>query len=390
MKKRLGLLYAIILVIVIALPALRWLILRKPDGVVYGYTDTIPQRPAQLTSGFANKTVQRWVERYFDVYLGFRGNLIRSFNEVNFRLFHEAPRLRLYSTDLHGLYSKMSIDNLNDEIVRRQHLEERYRTEATKLLALQNLLKARGKYFVVVIGTSKPYVYPESLGDRYLVGGPNNVFSRAARFGEVLEISGVNVIDAGPFLREFAKNTGIQTHPNSGVHWNYYAGCLVAQRLIEKVKIQYGATPLFHCGNPVYATPHMVDVDGLSLLNIWSDGGVLKSTPYPTINVVDQVAWRPSIVFIGDSFSDQIRYALQQARSYKKMITSGYFRVREEDVGSGSQVTHDPNTDVAIVRTTLEKDVAASDVVVLQMVDYNVPRWGYGFADYFLEHWLGK
>jgi hypothetical protein len=37
-----------------------------------------------------------------------------------------------------------------------------------------------------------------------------------------------------------------------------------------------------------------------------------------------------------------------------------------------------------VTRAKLMNDIDSSDIIILQMVDYNVQRWGYGFADYFL------
>ena len=391
MRKRLGLIYAVLLTVVIAFPTLRWLLPGPAGGTLYGYVDEIPSPPPRVVSGFFHKSLQHWIERYYDVHLGFRVPLVRSFNELNFRLFHAAPRLRLVSTPERGLYSGMSIDSLNDEVRRKAELEQRYSLEAEKLLRIQNWLKAKGKHFEVIISSSKPYIYPEPLGSRYLEGGSDAIVERAARFGRFLEDMGVNVIDSGPMLRGYVKKTGIDTHPASGVHWNYYAGCLVAKKLYEDIRsASFPASPLIDCGEPLYGDPHWVDVDGLLLLNILSDGNLKKSSPFPQVQPVPSDAWKPSIVFIGDSFSDQIRYALQEAKGFSRMIMSSYFHTREVDThGAGGQTSPDLGVDDKAVQAVLARDIAASDVVILQMVDYNVSRWSYGFADYFLEYLTG-
>lgn len=230
-------------------------------------------------------------------------------------------------------------------------------------------------------------MYPSGLGSRYLVGGGSGIFDRAANFGNALRDAGVNVIDGGPLLRKFATKTGIETHPNSGVHWNYYAGCIIAHELLDNVRNrQFANTPMLDCGEPLLSEPHWIDVDGLLLLNIWSKGGIAKPTPFPTISTIGEVEWRPNIVFIGDSFSDQIRYALTLANVYSRMVTSGYFRSREiDDKKNNKQSTDAIEIDDSNTRAKLMNDIAASDVIVLQMVDYNVSRWNYGFADYFID-----
>jgi hypothetical protein len=385
----LGVALSTVLVVALMLPTLRWITLQAPDGSLYGYTNDVPPKPQDMVHGFFNRSFQRWAERYFDVNMGFREKLIRTFNEVNFRLFHEAPRLRLYSTPEHGLYSKMSIDSLNGEVVAHDQLEQRYDIEATKLLRLQQLLKGEGKEFQVVIATSKPYVYPHGLGDRYLVGGSKNVFKRAAGFGDVLRAKGVNVTDGGPLLREFAARTGIETHPNSGVHWNYYAGCIVTRQMLDDVRAREMLNaPRLDCGRPVLAAPHWVDVDGLDLLNIWSNGGIDKPTPYPTITLDTTLqAAMPKLVIVGDSFGDQIRYPLDEAHAYSSIVTSGYFRVRElKDPVTNISVDSDLTIDPAVIHQAVAGDIAQSDLLVLEMVDYNVTRWGYGLADYLLDY----
>jgi hypothetical protein len=134
------------------------------------------------------------------------------------------------------------------------------------------------------------------------------------------------------------------------------------------------------------AEPHMVDVDGLLLLNIWSSAGLNKKTLYPSIKKIDDKHWKPSIVFIGDSFSDQIRFALHEADVYSTITMSGYFQTREfEDLKLAStQVVKTAGKDFD-VKDLLIKDVIKSDIVILEMVDYNVGRFGYGFTDYFLD-----
>lgn len=391
MTKRLGLVYSIILVMLLAVPTLRWLATGESSSKLYGYVDKVPERPANTNASLLDKSWQAWAGRYFDVNFGFRTELIRTFNEVLFLAFKEMPRLRLYATPEMGLYSGMSLQYLNEEILARQEREAKYAVTAARLKRVQTLLEAQGKVFVVVVAASKPYVYPESLGERYLAGGREQVFERSASFGNALAAAGVNVVDSAPLLREFGREAKVSTHPASGVHWNYYAGCLVAERIMDQVRRRFPATQPFGCGVPRYEAPLVTDLDGLKLMNIWSDAGLLRNTPQPSVLEADTGVWRPSVVFISDSFSDEILLPLQQGRAYARAVNSGYFRVRELDAdGSGRQRTHDVDADLASTRKQVQDDIAGSDVVVLQMVDYNLGTDGFGFPEYMLaEHAKG-
>jgi hypothetical protein len=383
-----GVILAAGLLCALATPTLRWLSISRPDGALYGHIDAKQEKPPSLVQGFFDKSTQKWIENYFEVNLGFRAALIRNFNELNFALFKEAPRLRLYSTPERGLYSGMSIDSLNDEILHRTEKRRVYAIEAKKLLELQKMFEAQRKYFVVVIATSKPYVYPEGLGEKYLVGGDSNPFARAASFGQELAAQGVNVIDAGPLLRQYSVETGIETHPHSGVHWNYVAGCFIASKIMRLG--QESMLPDIQditCGEPRYAKPHMIDIDGLQLLNIWSNGSIGKPSPYPQITQLAPKQWRPKIVLIGDSFSDQIRYAFKESGNFSRIVVSNYFSVREVDDALNSVPSPSgKEIEVAQIRQIVLDDIKQSDVVILQMVDYNVNRLGYGFQDYVLNH----
>ena len=59
-------------------------------------------------------------------------------------------------------------------------------------------------------------------------------------------------------------------------------------------------------------------------------------------------------------------------------------------VAEGTIGQAEPNAADPVVRAKLAADIMASDIVILQMVDYNVPRWGYGLADDLLERWKNE
>lgn len=388
MAKRLAYLYALILVAVLAAPTFVWLCLPPSTLPLYGYVDKIPERPADAAKAWFDKRWQEWTGRYVDVHFGLRAVLIRSFNELTFRTFRELPRLSMYSTPADGLYSSLSLEYLNKELLHRRELEQQYTARAIQLRAVQDMLTAKGKQFIVVIAASKPYIYPDSLGRRYLVGGNQWLYERAPRFGAALAQAGVNVIDSAPILRDFRSASQIPTHPPSGLHWNYYAGCVIAQRLMEQVRARFPATQPLGCGQPQYAPPREVDIDGLSLMNIWSDGGVGVPAPYPVVTPADANAWRPSFVFISDSFTDQILSSLWQAHAYKRFVNSGYFRARSlDDTGQGLRETHPLDLKFGATQVQVLDDIRASDVVVLQMVDYNIGDYGYEFPEYMLKHY---
>ncbi|MCX7114400.1 MAG: hypothetical protein NTW08_00570 [Gammaproteobacteria bacterium] len=388
LRRNLGVIYSILIVLFLLAPLIQWRTHLIREKTLYGYTDPVPNKPIHYRSAFFDKSLQQWIEKFFNTHLGFRAYFIRSYNELNFRLFHEVnnTRLKLTTTPHHGLYSNLSIDSLNQEMIQKETLENRYTLEANKLLKIQHDLASKNKFFIVVLASSKAYIYPKELGKRYLVHGAHHVFKRTANFGRILKATGVNVIDAGPLLRHLTRTSHIETHPISGLHWNYYAACIIAQHIIENSSQQFSNMSKLDCGHSEPRLPpgYDVDVDGYSLLNIWSSAKLLRPTPYPShlISIDKHSPWHPKIVLIGDSFSDQIQFILNQIKMPEKLVVSSYFKTRT--VIPSLQIKNNKENPV---QQSILKDIEKSDIIILEMVDYNVTSWlTYGFADYFLKH----
>ncbi len=386
------------IICVLFLPSLQFFVPFAPQGSLYGYTDEVPSLPRRLVASFFDKSLQAWVEKYFSGNLGFRPLLIRSFNEVVFNVFRESSNRSLVAPGFHGLHNDLSINHLNEQLLNKDNLTKAYQFEADKIARVSAALKSKGKQLLVLIASSKTYIYPDDLGSRYLKGGAESIFDRAPSFGDILKRHGVNVFDSGPFLRQWTRESGIETHPKSGVHWNFYAACLVTNKMIQSLMpLEKGEqiSPI-DCGEPIYEIRRQfVDVDGLLLLNIWSDGGILTPSPFPSFSKMPSVSphTRPKMIFIGDSFSDQIRLALKETNSYSRLVFSSYFVTREVDkIGNAQPPSSSEKVEIdeKQIRQFLEKDIEDSSVVVLQMVDYNINRLGYGFSDYFLNSNLIK
>ena len=290
--------------------------------------------------------------------------------------------MRLYSTPEHGLYSGMSLDALNLFIRNRQGTEEQLRRDAADLLRAQRWLADHGKHFVVVVAASKPFVYAHGLGSQHVLGGDCDAVDRAVGIGRILAAEGVNVIDGQAVLRQLVKERGIETHAFAGVHWNYYAGCTVAAKLLDQVRSAYRQeAPALDCGPGMPSPLRATDMDGLGWLNIWTDGGLSRPTPYAEATA-RPTGWRPRMVIVGDSFSEQLIQPLQQAGVYDRLVISRYLRTREVMDKDWAQVTAKGEAASANqIWPELIGDIAAADIVVLQVADYNLGRRWYDFAN---------
>ncbi|HHF7374749.1 alginate O-acetyltransferase AlgX-related protein [Legionella bozemanae] len=378
--------FSIIIVLLLCLPLLQSVFHIVYEKPLYGYVEKNLDKPHGLAMNWFDRKWQKYWENLFNEKLGLRTILIRGFNELSFRLFSEMPRLNLYSTKEHGLYSKMSIEQLNYEYTHRKNLKKSYNEFAKKIQELQQLLEANNKHFVVVISSSKAYVHPQGLGKKLLVSTDKNLFRKIASLGHALKKQGVNVVDSGPFLRKFYREKAIETHANTGFHWNYYAGCMVAQQLFYNAKKTLTDIPKLECGKPIYKKPELVDLDGIWLLNAFSSVNLAKLSPYPQPSARFSANYQPKILLVGDSFMDQIIYALDRSKAYNDLVSSRYFQTRTvHKPGRIFSFNDFPSLTAKQIQGDILGDVMKSDLIVLQMVDYNINHFGYGFVDALLE-----
>ncbi len=385
-EKVLTRLFSSIIVLLLCLPLMQSVFHVFHEKPLYGYVEKSVAKPNSLVMSWFDRKSQKYWENMFDEKVGFRTVLIRGFNELSFRFFSELPHLNLYSTKEHGLYFRVSIDQLNNAYTNRKNLTKSYNEFAKKIQKLQQLLEANGKHFVVVISSSKPYVHPQGLGKRLLVSTDKNLFRKIASLGHALKKQGVNVIDSAPFLRKFYRKNAIETHANTGVHWNYYTGCMIAQQLFYNAKKTLTDIPKLECGNPIYKKSELVDVDGLWLLNVFSNVNLGKLSPYPQPSARFSANYQPKILIVGDSFMDQIIYALDRSKAYGDLVFSRYFKTRTIHKPERSFSLNDfPSLTEKQIQGDILDDVVKSDLIVLQMVDYNINAFGYGFVDALLE-----
>lgn len=375
--------FSLLFLALLILPTIQYVFHVIPEKALYGYVEKNIVKPENKLTGWFNKDLQRYLESVFDYNIGFKSFGVKLFNEITFRLFGEQQRINIYSTKKHGLYSKMSIDSLNEEYIHHNEITKNYINFSKKIAELQRLLEKNEGHLEIVISSSKPYLHPDGLGKRFLIDSYSKLFAKKACLSCELKKVGVNVLDSRPILRKFYTKTKIDTHPYSGLHWNYYAGCITARALLKHAKKSLTDMPILTCGKPIYKKPEMTDKDGLLLLNVLTDVNIEKSNPYPSPTAVFFNNYKPKILIVGDSFMDQMLYSLYQTKAYSNSFVSSYFQTRvalqEAPNPLFGDSTQLPSTND--IQNTIINDALNSDLIVLQMVDYNISRYGYGFVE---------
>jgi SGNH hydrolase-like domain, acetyltransferase AlgX len=271
-------------------------------------------RPAQLWNGFVKREWQQFLEQRFLSHMGsLRSFLILSYNEAKHRLFPTRPNDNYLWTQQFGYYPVDTIRRLNYDVLHHGAIKQHYQLAARRLRILQELLGHHGVTLLVVVAPPKVRLYPE-YATPYLIAPTETIMSRAVSYGDVLQESGVNVINVERLFSE-RKATSLPFFTTTSFHWNYWAGCTVADEIMQKAEALTGR-PAFRieCSDVEYGKSKGTDTDIAVTLNIFSTEAIIGDAPFPKIAAQRDVNGEiPKIVLIGDSFSDQLVYALTKA-----------------------------------------------------------------------------
>ena len=380
--RRLGLVLSIVLVGLLSLPAIQTLRPILPNGRA-GYPVPLKAaRPGDFTRAWFDGSLQRWLEALAEADVGFRPVLVRSFNEAAFHLFRDLPRASVLATD-HDVYTYPELQGLNALVARKAYFEDGYRALAPRLRSLQEELARRGKHFEVIIATSKALVSLDGVPDRYLVAPREDMYRRAADVSAILKENGVNVVDGTGLLRRIRAD-GISTHATSGVHWNRYSGCAVARQLLEDSRRDLGdSVAKLGCDPPQLGPPWATDVDGLTMFELLTRGGLVTPTSFPTLT--PGLSGQTRFLFVGDSFCFNVIDAIALSHAAGALTFRIYYLDRYTfSPKDGAALSYQALTAPVSV-ADIYNDVAGADVVVLEMVDFNLNYFGFGFVEQMLD-----
>jgi len=380
---------AVALIAGLSLPLAQQLTRVFKEEPLYGYTPPSPALPTDLVAAWFDRRFQQWVETTVATKTGFRAALVRTYNETAFRLFHGLPHLDVVAVEPGGLIYRHHVMSLNDSVLLGSEKRKEYERRARRALIVQNVLARLGSHLLMVIAPSKGGAYPDVVPRRFLARDAAELLGDGVQYGAVLERMGVHVIDFGREFRTLRPRLPYRLDAPYGVHWNFYAGCLAARRIVERLHDETGDILTgIDCEPALLETAHSTDIDGLAMLNLWQPDRYLVPLPYPTVRAIERPgAVRPRMLFIGDSFSDQVRQPLSLARVFSEVAFSSYFMTLRRD-GPGETLGRTPEQPIDRSAFNLGRDVKPFRFVIVESVDYNISYQDYGFFDEVLKRAL--
>lgn len=269
-------------------------------------------KPSQLWNGLINHQLQPYLEQRFLDHIGnWRSFLIKSYNEAKHFIFPTRPNNHYIWTRQFGYYPVDSIKRINYDVLHRDGIVKHYQKSARRLRILQSLLANHEVILLVIVAPPKVRIYPEFVAP-YLIAPAENILSRSVSYGDVLEDNGINVINAELFFREKKNISDWPFFTTTSFHWSFWAGCTVTEEIMSKAEALTGKSYFsIDCSNVDYGKSRGADNDIAAILNIFSTNSVVGDAPFPKFSPQHNLLGEaPKIAVIGDSFSDQIVYAL--------------------------------------------------------------------------------
>jgi alginate O-acetyltransferase complex protein AlgJ len=371
---------SVLFVVVLLLPSFqRWTRL-LPEYGLGGVEEQMP-KPQWTATNWFNGTFQRQFEERLIRRIGFRGLLVRIDNQINYSLFNfpaSGRGTRVIIGKDRWLFEQTYLDRYNSSKIAA---EEDNRDRMQKLVRLQNVLRQRGKGFLVVLTPSKVELYSEYLPPDKVVPGRHLRASDYDKMAPLLDEYRIPWLDVPRFFRELKKQSDTPLFPKGGVHWNYYGAALVTTQIIDTLERQMGRNfaQMVCEGTRVDNQAFGTDNDLGDLLNIltwrWDQGPQVHPILKP---IADATALKPRLLFVGDSFIFTLTHLMQTNHLFSEATTFYYYKRRfDYPAGTTAPIDHD--------RLDLAAEIDRVDAVILEINEYWLPKIGFGFVEPALE-----
>ena len=327
-----------------------------------------------LSSWFAG-TYQKALNQQMKEDPQIRPLAVRSYNELLFQLFHHESHEVLemgkngYLFDNTYIETSLGMLYKGDDFLAKQ---------VQNLIAFQNVLREKGKHFLVLLPPSNASIFPEFYPRKY-----QGIVARKSdrlALSESLEENQIPYIDF-QYFSTLKNQVPYPLYPKKGLHWSHYGATWAADTLKKQIESLLGTTL------PVMSFDQLEVTDKLrapddelgKILNVLQEVQY-DSMAYPQIQYVsDSTTKRPNVLVIGDSY-------------YRVLFDLG---IPQELFAPESKYWHyfhevisprHPNGFPLDKRKELVQGaIDQSEIIIFQASETNVHRLGFGFAELILE-----
>lgn len=312
-------------------------------------------------------TYQQRKEEYLNDAVGFRIDLVRLNNQVDYSLFDKCHAWWTLKGKDNYLFQRPYIDAYyGSNFVGFDHIHDKGR----KLRAVKDTLARMGKSLIVVYAASKVSSYPEYLPDRLM--RPKTLTNHDA-YLRYLDTLGIDQVDMDSWFVAMKGKSKEPLFNKQGIHWTRYGAVLACDSLMRYIeKLRGISLPMPDWSHMEYAPAHDGDDDVALELNLIFPI-VEGKLAYPQVRAKpDSTRKKLKAVYIGDSFGFKLITSWIPAEVHEQFEFWGYFDDVHDFINWKGGYIKEYDWMGSLLRT---------DVVVLIYTTFNLDNLGSSFIE---------
>ncbi len=336
------------------------------------------ERPVFSYEAWFEGTYQDQRTDYLNQNVGFRNNMVRTYNQWHFSFYKQANANGVVIGKDNYLYEEnyikahRGLDFRGEEVIQEQ---------VERLAKVSDTLQKLGKHLVVLLAPGKASFYPEYIPGFWIQKrGPLTNLSRySAKLKE-------QVIPTMNLNSWFIKNKGKMPHPlypKTGIHWSKYGEIVMADTLIKFFNKMPGVHLPQLIVDSVKRKTEMWDTDddiekGMNLLFNIPD----NEMGYPYFRVVKNPEKKYSKVL---TVADSYFWGPFNGGMSRDLFNDGRFWYYNETIFPDSYESLLNVSDV-----DFQKELEENDVILIICTDANLFKFGFGFIEQAYDTYFPK
>ncbi|MEZ5083695.1 MAG: hypothetical protein R2750_09620 [Bacteroidales bacterium] len=357
----------IILIVFVSLQAVQFVANVIPINPLHGVTvqNSIEEFNSKT---WLDQSFQDELSGYIDFNFGFRPLYIRLYNQMQYSFFKQTNANNIYVGKQSYLYEGSYIASYyGKNFIGKQTID----INIKKLEEILQFLNTMNTELLILIAPSKAYYYPDYFPDELVTKKEINNYEY---YLEVLPRSTIPFVDFNRWFVQQKQSTPYPLMTKNGIHWSEYGSVLAADSILKTVGFLLGKNMagLSWDGVEYCNKPSSTDYDLERLLNlIFPLPGRDYAYPQNLAIKADSTSFKPSVLFIGDSFFWNINFP-----AFKSAFKSVQFWYYNRLVDPAS---NQPGLEVN--ELTMISALEKNDIIILLSSTPNLQNLGYGFID---------
>ncbi len=358
----------IFLVVIISLPVLQQVIGFPKIAGLKGYF-TEAKKPVLKTKNLWNGTYQDSLNKYVEDHIGFRPDLVRINNTVDYYLYGKINANNVilgkenYTFEEGYINATLGRDFIGDKAIKEK---------AKKAAFLQQYYKKKNIELLYLFAPGKATFYPEYIPEEY---NPDSLTTTNYEFYiEEFRKNDISFIDYNAWFLQMKDTSQYPLYPQYGIHWSRYGMTLAFDSLVHYLENKKGKDMVRPVWDHIEVTKHMQGTDydlGKALNLLWQLP--TYDMAYPKIKWdKNEDFYTPDVACISDSYfwnwygtgmTTQVFNKTNFLYYYNQHYSSEWRGVRDTD-------------DLQIIPFFEDHDI-----ILVMFTDGNLKKMAYGFID---------